>query len=91
MLFVLIAQQRVGDRPGRIEPGAVKQRAKPYPLLTNPRAHARAYIRARGRPKESVKGSDLFKRLSHSIHLYLWAATKPKLSSAVIAIEIVAV
>lgn len=51
-LFVLIAQQRVGDRPGRIEPRAVKRRPKPYPLLTKPRAHARAHIRIHGHPKK---------------------------------------
>src|SRR6266545_2262359 len=32
-LFVLIAEQRVGERPGRIEPRALKQRPRPYPLL----------------------------------------------------------
>lgn len=51
-LFVLIAQQRVGDRPGRIEPRAVKRRPKPYPLLTKPRACARAYIRQHGHPQK---------------------------------------
>lgn len=51
-LFVLIAQQRVGDRPGRIEPRAVKRRPKPYPLLTIPRQRARAYIRKHGHPKK---------------------------------------
>jgi hypothetical protein len=51
-LFVLIAQQRVGDRPGRIEPRAVKRRPKPYPLLTKPRERARAYIRKHGHPKK---------------------------------------
>jgi hypothetical protein len=51
-LFVLIAQQRVGDRPGRIEPRAIKRRPKPYPLLTKPREHARAYIRKHGHPKK---------------------------------------
>ena len=39
-LFVLIAQQQVGKRPGRIEPRAVKRRPKPYPLLTKPRAQS---------------------------------------------------
>jgi len=29
------------DRPGRVEPRAVKRRPKPYPLLTNPRREAR--------------------------------------------------
>ena len=43
-LFILIAQQRVGERPDRIEPRAVKRRPKPYPLLTTPRALARAHV-----------------------------------------------
>ena len=41
-LFVIIAQQRVGERPGRIEPRAIKRRPKPYPLLTKPREIASA-------------------------------------------------
>ena len=40
-LYALIAQQRVGNRPGRIEPRAVKRRPKAYPLLTKPRPLAR--------------------------------------------------
>ena len=51
-LLVLIAQQRVGERPGRIEPRAVKRRPKTYPLLTKPRALAREYLRAHGHPKK---------------------------------------
>jgi len=51
-LFVLIAQQRVGDRPDRIEPRALKRRPKPYPILTKPRATAREYIREHGHPKK---------------------------------------
>ena len=50
ILFELIAQQRVGDRPGRVEPRAVKRRPKPYPLLTQPREIARAKIRKYGHP-----------------------------------------
>jgi len=50
VLFVLIAQQKVGDRPGRIEPRAVKRRPKPYPLLTQPRAMARENIQLHGHP-----------------------------------------
>jgi IS4 transposase len=50
-LLVLIAQQRVGDRPGRIEPRAVKRRPKPYPLLTKPRERARAFVCLHGHPK----------------------------------------
>lgn len=49
-LWVLIAQQRVGNRPGRLEPRAIKQRPKPYPLLTKPRAIAREDIRTHGHP-----------------------------------------
>lgn len=49
-LFVLIAQQRVGERPGRIEPRAIKRRPKTYPLLTKPREIARAYIQKHGHP-----------------------------------------
>jgi hypothetical protein len=51
-LFVLIAQQKVGGRPGRIEPRAVKRRPKPYPLLTKPRSVARAYVQEHGHPKK---------------------------------------
>jgi Transposase DDE domain len=52
-LLILIAQQRVGERPGRIEPRAVKRRPKPYPLLTKPRERARAFIRIHGHPKKA--------------------------------------
>lgn len=51
-LLVLIAQQRVGDRPGRIEPRAIKRRPKCYPLLTTPRELARAQVRKYGHPKK---------------------------------------
>ena len=43
-LFALIAQQRAGERPGRIEPRAVKRQPKTYPLLTTPRALARSHV-----------------------------------------------
>jgi hypothetical protein len=51
-LLVLIAQQRVGDRPGRIEPRAIKRRPQCYPLLTTPREMARAQVRKHGHPKK---------------------------------------
>ena len=51
-LFVLIAQQRAGERPGRIEPRALKRRRKPYPMLTTTRAHARAHVQKHGHPKK---------------------------------------
>jgi hypothetical protein len=51
-LFILIAQQQVGKRPGRIEPRAVKRRPKPFPLLTKPRPTAREDVRKNGHPKK---------------------------------------
>lgn len=51
-LLMLIAQQRVGDRPGRIEPRAIKQRPKGYPLLMQKRALARAKVKKCGHPKK---------------------------------------
>jgi hypothetical protein len=40
-LLQAVAQHRVGDRPGRVEPRACKRRPKPHKLLTVPRAKAR--------------------------------------------------
>lgn len=51
-LFIMIAQQLVGNRPGRIEPRAVKRRPKPFPLLTKPRRIAREEVRKYGHPKK---------------------------------------
>lgn len=51
-LFILIAQQRVGNRPGRIEPRAVKRRPKPFPLLTAARAIAREKVRMHGHSRK---------------------------------------
>lgn len=51
-LLVLIAEPRVGLRPGRIEPRALKRRQKPYPLLTEPRPAAQENIRKNGHPKK---------------------------------------
>ena len=53
-LFVLIAQSKVGHRPGRIEPRMRKRRPKPYPWLKVPRAQARREVQRHGhacRPK----------------------------------------
>lgn len=49
-LLCLIAQRRVGQRPGRIEPRAVKRRPKPFPLLTKRRHLAREEVRRYGHP-----------------------------------------
>jgi len=53
-LFTLIAQCKVGRRPGRIEPRMRKRRPKPYPWLKVPRAQARQHAETHGhalRPK----------------------------------------
>lgn len=47
-LFILVAQIRVGNRPGRLEPRARKRRPKPYPWLKVPRRLARQQIRTLG-------------------------------------------
>lgn len=49
-LLLLMAQQQVGKRPGRLEPRAVKRRPKAYPLLTTPRHLARENVRTYGHP-----------------------------------------
>jgi hypothetical protein len=51
-LFQIMAQQRVGNRPGRIEPRAVKRRPKAFPLLMRPRNQARAVVQKYGHPKK---------------------------------------
>ena len=51
-LLILIAEPRVGLRPGRIEPRALKRRPKPFPLLTKPRKAAREEVRKNGHPKK---------------------------------------
>jgi hypothetical protein len=51
-LFLLISQIRVGKRPGRVEPRAVKRRPKPYPRLQNPRQDERERIIKQGHDKK---------------------------------------
>jgi hypothetical protein len=41
-----LAERRVGHRPDRVEPRAVKRRPKPHKLLTKPRTEARAELLA---------------------------------------------
>jgi len=60
-LYMLIAQQRVGKRPGRIEPRAVKRRPKAHPLLTVPRPEAQENIRKKW-PLEEAKVSAILVR-----------------------------
>lgn len=51
-LLELIACKRVGNRPGRMEPRALKRRPKPYPMLMQTRRSARAEVRRNGHPKK---------------------------------------
>jgi hypothetical protein len=51
-LLLLIAEPRVGLRPGRIEPRQRKRRNNTYPLMTKPRAEAREEVRLNGHPKK---------------------------------------
>jgi putative transposase len=39
-----LAEQRIGNRPDRVEPREIKRRSKPHKLLTVPRAEARAKL-----------------------------------------------
>jgi Transposase DDE domain len=48
ILLRVIARHRVGDRPGRFEPRAVKRRAKPIAWLTAPRPQARKRLAKSG-------------------------------------------
>ncbi|MDZ4263308.1 MAG: IS4 family transposase, partial [Pseudomonadota bacterium] len=41
-----------GNRPGRIEPRALKRRPNSYPLLMKPRDEARAGVLKNGHPKK---------------------------------------
>jgi putative transposase len=43
-LLLRLGQERVGERPGRVEPRAVKRGAKSYPRLRQPRRQARARL-----------------------------------------------
>jgi hypothetical protein len=52
LLFTLIAQRTVGNRPGRIEPRCTKRRPSAFPLLMKPRPLLQKKIRAQGHPKK---------------------------------------
>ncbi len=53
-IYEQIAQLRVGNRPGRLEPRAVKRRPKPYPRLKVTRNKARENIRKNGHEKKLI-------------------------------------
>jgi hypothetical protein len=44
VLLAALGKEKIGDRPSRREPRAVKRRPKPHPLLMKPRAQARAEL-----------------------------------------------
>jgi hypothetical protein len=48
LLLTMIARLVVGNRPGRIEPRALKRRPKPFALLKKPRSEARDDVRKYG-------------------------------------------
>lgn len=52
-LLRMIAQLRVGNRPGRVEPRMLKRRPKPYTWLSIPRDQARTHIRKHGHPRKA--------------------------------------
>jgi putative transposase len=49
VMLKILRKQKVGHRPGRCEPRAVKARPKPHKLLTEPRTEARGKL-LQGRP-----------------------------------------
>ncbi|MFT4806747.1 MAG: hypothetical protein ACI9LX_000061 [Paraglaciecola sp.] len=51
-MLALLARRQIGNRPGRMEPRAVKRRPKAYPLLMIPRAEARQAVLKNGHPKK---------------------------------------
>lgn len=52
ILILLVIEQTVGNRPGRVEPRAVKRWIKTFPVLSKPRAEMRESIRLHGHPKK---------------------------------------
>ena len=52
VLFKIMSEQRVGNRPGRFEPRAAKRRPKAFPMLTKPRSVARQLVLEFGHPKK---------------------------------------
>jgi len=52
ILLRLIVEKTVGQRPGRVEPRAIKRWRKSFPLLTKSRSEMRAEIKKYGHPKK---------------------------------------
>jgi hypothetical protein len=56
-LLLGVSRKRVGQRPGRIEPRAVKRRPKEYDRLMEPRAQARARLLGQGTTPSGTTGT----------------------------------
>lgn len=52
VLLLLIIENTVGRRPGRVEPRAVKRWRNPFPLMTKPRQELRMDIKKNGHPEK---------------------------------------
>jgi hypothetical protein len=57
-LLQSLRRQRVGNRPGRCEPRAVKRRGKPHKHLREPRAAARAKLLQPGKAKKKGRATN---------------------------------
>ena len=53
-LLRCLGKEKVGHRPGRCEPRALKRRPKKQKLLTKPRAEARAELLAKRAPRNAT-------------------------------------
>ena len=51
-LILLIVEKTVGNRPGRVEPRAVKRWIKTFPVLSTSRAEMRKSIKLHGHPQK---------------------------------------
>jgi hypothetical protein len=54
ILLLLIVENTLGHRPGRVEPRAIKRWVKSFPILTKPRSELRAEIKLHGHPKKAA-------------------------------------
>lgn len=52
VLLLLMIENTVGHRPGRVEPRAVKRWRNPFPLMTKPRHELRMNIKKNGHPRK---------------------------------------
>jgi hypothetical protein len=54
ILLLLIVENMVGHRPGRVEPRAIKRWVKSFLILTKPRSELRVEIKLNGHPKKAA-------------------------------------